>query len=935
MGYLQDSTSFRLTTNFIDKYAGKQPDWGPLGYLTYKRTYSRVKPDGTTEEYWETLQRVVNGVFNIQKQWCEQIGVNFSAHKAQKTAQRMYDKMWNFKFLPSGRGLWVMGTDHVKHHGSAALNSCAFTSSESIDIDPTRPFCFMMDMSMVGVGVGFDTLGAGKIKIVAPKASSSIVYVIPDTREGWVESLRLLLESFFVSKVPVKFEYHKIRKAGEPIAGFGGTSSGPKPLEVMHNDMRALLLSKDGEMLDSVTIVDIMNLICRCVVSGNVRRSASISLGDLNDPAFISMKQDMDKLKKWRWASNNTVICRRGDDYSAIIESNWVNGEPGIFWKENAQNFGRGMDGPTDVDKLVKGTNPCVTGDTLIAVADYRKYIPIKTLADENEAVAVYTVTPTGEIGVKKARKPRRTRRASEIVEVATDIGVVRCTPDHSFMTMAGKKVQAKNLQIGDTIRAVDTSPIWDLTVMPDTVTAKAKAKSTGRFDESKYKLDKQSVTTFCGRCGDIFITNLAEFHIRDWGDICGGTRQCVDREAYMAWLEEDSFNERVLTWNRIDAYDIEDSKGLNAFNRFYADIASEAYGALPKKYLYSEATIKSVRYISQREDVYNITVDEDHTYLIVPDKDNECRTIASFNCGEQSLESWELCNLQETFPSRHDSFEEYKDTLELAFLFGKTITLVNTSWPETNAIILKNRRIGISQTGVVNALKKFGMHEMTFWWKEGYKFLKEVDQKYSDWLCIPKSKKLTTVKPSGTTSLLPGVCPGIHHPHSRYYIRRIRVGEDSAFGELFKNAGYVVEPDVYGAATLVIEVPIKEEADVFKDDLTIWEQLDLAATMQHYWSDNQVSITVTFKESEKYDLIRAVSRYDHRLKSVSFLPLKDHNYEQAPYETISEEEYNRRVALIRPVDLSHIRVAGVGEMGCTTDVCEIRNTNGGKEGGE
>ncbi len=145
---------FNMKTEFIAKYKGKQPKWGPIGYVTYKRTYARPLDNGKTEEYWQTVQRVVEGVFTIQKRHCTKNNVPWSEKKAHNSAQKMFELMWNFKFTPPGRGLWMMGTDYMYKRGGAPLNNCAFVSTENITVDFAEPFCFLMDMSMLGVGVG-------------------------------------------------------------------------------------------------------------------------------------------------------------------------------------------------------------------------------------------------------------------------------------------------------------------------------------------------------------------------------------------------------------------------------------------------------------------------------------------------------------------------------------------------------------------------------------------------------------------------------------------------------------------------------------------------------------------------------------------------------------------------------------------------------------
>ena len=156
---------FKLSKKFLDKFQEKQPLWGPLGYVTYKRTYARVieETDGQqrTEEFWETVRRVVEGCYTIQLNHCKNLKLPWIPYKAQKSAQEMFQLMWNFKFLPPGRGLWMMGSNYIYERGSAALNNCAFVSTEELEVSFSEPFCFLMDMSMLGVGVAFDTMGAG------------------------------------------------------------------------------------------------------------------------------------------------------------------------------------------------------------------------------------------------------------------------------------------------------------------------------------------------------------------------------------------------------------------------------------------------------------------------------------------------------------------------------------------------------------------------------------------------------------------------------------------------------------------------------------------------------------------------------------------------------------------------------------------------------
>ena len=129
-------TKFVLPEDFIDIYRWKQPSWGPLGYITFKRTYARIVEDeNRTEEFFETIRRVIEGCFSLQKEHCIKLRLPWDEEKGIKSAKIMYNKMWNFKFIAPGRGLWTMGTKFIDRHGSMALNNCFASETEILTRD--------------------------------------------------------------------------------------------------------------------------------------------------------------------------------------------------------------------------------------------------------------------------------------------------------------------------------------------------------------------------------------------------------------------------------------------------------------------------------------------------------------------------------------------------------------------------------------------------------------------------------------------------------------------------------------------------------------------------------------------------------------------------------------------------------------------------------
>ena len=305
--------NFSLSPSFIDSYKNKPTSFGynGLGEVVYQRTYSRMLQDGTTPEQWyQTIARVVNGTYGMQKKWITRQDLEWDELRAQKSAERMYELMFDMKFLPPGRGLWAMGTPITEDRELySALNNCAFVSTGSQSNDsgddpsddssdesnkkdnPAAPFLFLMDASMLGVGVGFDTLAAGNLHVYSPTRNKNEVYIVPDSREGWVESLSILLNAYLKKNQTIpSFDYTQIRPAGAPIHGFGGISAGSCVLKELHSSIDECLSMNINSKMTITTVVDIMNLIGKCVVSGNVRRTAEIAFGDPYSEEYIDLK---------------------------------------------------------------------------------------------------------------------------------------------------------------------------------------------------------------------------------------------------------------------------------------------------------------------------------------------------------------------------------------------------------------------------------------------------------------------------------------------------------------------------------------------------------------------------------------------------------------------------------------------------------------------
>lgn len=664
--------SFNLLPNFIEKYEGVDPPFGfkdaggnSLGEVTYSRTYSRLKENGNKEKWLDTVVRVTDATYTIQKDYVKEHKLEWNDQKGQSSAKEFFDRLFNLKFSPPGRGLQQMGSKQVMSGNSASLQNCAVISTGDMERhDPGRVFEWAMLALMYGVGVGADTLGAGKEIEIRHREGEPEEFVVPDSREGWADSLRMLINSFLRKNAPIKFDYSLIRPKGAELKSFGGKASGPEPLKRLHSKLERIFESRVGRTLDSETITDILNLVGACVIAGSTRRSAEIIMGEHGDEDFLNLKNP-DRFPErnsydpdnpgWGWASNNSINVPVGTDYSQYIDRIVENGEPGFIWMDVARSHGRMMDPPDEKDRRIAAFNPC----------------------------------------------------------------------------------------------------------------------------------------------------------------------------------------------------------------------------------------------------------------------------------SEQPLESQEMCTLCTVHLNRAESKEDFLRTLKFAFLYAKTVTLLPTPWTKTNSVMQRNRRIGLSLTGITDVVDKRGLPEILEWMEAGYDEVRRLDDLYSEWLCVRESNRVTTIKPEGSVSLLSGASPGIHfNPADKFYLRAIRFGNSDPMLSLFRAAGYKVEADLVSDDTTVVYFPMKSESLRSEKEVSVFEKIGLAAKAQQHWSDNGVSVTVSFdKETEAHLLVPALRLHEGGLKAVSFLPMSNQSYPQQPYTTITEEEYESYVGKIKKIDFNAI-YDGVdnldvkAEKFCSNDTC-------------
>lgn len=276
--------------------------------------------------------------------------------------------------------------------------------------------------------------------------------------------------------------------------------------------------------------------------------------------------------------------------------------------------------------------------------------------------------------------------------------------------------------------------------------------------------------------------------------------------------------------------------------------------------------------------------------------------TVEGFNpCAEIALGDGESCNLATIFLPNIESLAQMQEVSHLLYICQKQITRLSYPYEKTTNIVTKNARLGQSVTGILQCSP-----EQVSWLSPAYVTLAALDAEYSQTHNLPESVRLTTVQPSGTLALLPGVTPGIHPAFARHYIRRVRFRSTDPLVDACRKRGYHVCWDIgldgrEDHTSYVVEFPCESpEGSVLAKDMTAVDQLEWVKRLQTEWADNAVSVTVYYRIEELPSIKKWLSKnYGRSVKSVSFLLHSDHNFPLPPYEECSQEEYERRLKRI------------------------------------
>ena len=307
--------------------------------------------------------------------------------------------------------------------------------------------------------------------------------------------------------------------------------------------------------------------------------------------------------------------------------------------------------------------------------------------------------------------------------------------------------------------------------------------------------------------------------------------------------------------------------------------------------------------------------------------------------CSEIILRSAQVCNLSEVVVRAGDSLEELKEKVRLATILGtlqSTLTdfrYVRKVWNKNTA---EERLLGVSLTGICDhkVLGDPDNEQLPDWLDQLKQEAVKTNKDWAKFLGIERSTAITCVKPSGTVSQLTDTASGIHPRFAPYYIRRVRGDAKDPMSVMMQEAGIPWEVDVMNPNAIVFDFPQKApENAVCVRDVDAMQQLKLWEIYQDWWCEHKPSATIYFRDDEFLGVGQWVWNHIDKLSGISFLPVLDHNYRQAPYEEIDENQYEELAAKMPELTSwdgllsqyeSEDGTTGNQELACSAGVCEV-----------
>lgn len=943
---------FYLTED-VRNYIQEQKEhfgFGLLGAAVYFRTYSRTQFDGSQEVWADTVIRVVEGLFTIRKWWYLRNGIRWDDQYWQSKAADMADAIFNFHFLPPGRSLWAMGVEHTYNIGSMALNNC-FAGTETF---LTRAF------------------GSVPLSDVVDEPVEVL------TKDGWRSAV---VKSFGVQQLQ-EVVFTPVLHKKQSLQGLRSNHTLRKQVTANHRwELVDGSLTTDlqiGDVIPTVryqpdtTTVEYKKGFTHGLVFGDGTRQSSLTYRVRLCGDKVKHEHNFDRVTYPKHMNGDALAFVRSPmnlkDFPVMQSPDYIGGfingwvamdgthaseasitldtqvENGYQWLTDNAPYGGYV--VTGVNSDDRPTNYGERSNTLYRVrlrASDDVSWKVASIVKLDEAPVYCVVNPSNERFTLSGGLYTSNCGYREITHLSADVewlaDALMLGVGTGFSTQTYNVELRKPLEIERTFVVPDTREGW-VQALGEVIRSYENGTETVRFDYSQVRPEGAPIKGFGGIAsgpeplekGIERIRGYLESHLRgetssvrlvtDTINAVGAVVVSgnVRRSAEIALGRAD--NTEFINLKNFDMYPEREEIGWMSNN----SVILETY----EDFHYLPELADRIRYNGE-PGIFNLI--NIQKYGRYGERMLDKATGAN-PCGEIPLESSELCCLSEVFPTRcvdeygNFSVSAYYKAVELATLYASTVSLLPTHSRDTNEIIERNHRIGVSLSGIADWLALHHATDVITWLDKGYKLVRSVNTQLALEAGVRESIRVTTVKPSGSISLLAGVSSGVHLPPFSRYLRRVRVSENSPIVPVLTEAHVPNEPDTYSDRTLVFEFPVDQGKVRGQKDVSVWAKAATVQMLQKFWADNMVSNTLTFdpvrEGSQIEDLLTYTVPYT---KTISLLPLLDEGsvYAQAPIEQITLEEVRRREKEIKDIDWSNFGGSdGVDSKFCDSDGCVV-----------
>ena len=683
--------------------------------------------------------------------------------------------------------------------------------------------------------------------------------------DGIFIKIKILLNSYLIpNSSVVHFDYSELRPKGAPIKGFGGVSSGPDPLETLHNNIRFYM---ECFIESKINVYDAIINLCK-------RQKLDYSGGPLEKNIIIKKYFDGEKL---------TIEELKLIEYSGTLceEDNLE------FKKAYSKTYG-----------------------TTRLITDIFNQIGVCVVSGNIRRSSEIALGVNGDIEFLNLKNHKMNPERENISWMSNNSVIMEKTEDFENIPNIAERIKT-NGEPG-LLNMINVNRFGRF----------GKRFPIGREAEPDMAIGVNP----CCVSGDTLI-HTSDGLIRADQLVGKQFNAILDSKEYLStkqgfWSNGVKPVFKIILENGMSVKATADHRfiiGLDINNEY---IWEELKNIKPNSQIAVENEISRLIFIEEcdEEEVYDCTIPGPNCF--------SANGIIAHNC-EVNLESFEFCNLAEIFPTRCETIEDIENAARLATLFTSTVSLLQTQWSQSNQVIARNRRTGVSISGIADFHETVGFTKITSIFDNLYKIIRKENKRLALEAGVHESIRCTSIKPSGTLSLLVGVSPGIHFPTFNYCIRNIRISSNSELVPILENAGYIGEVDFYsGPNTLVFSFPLYCGSARSAESVSIWMQSSILQMMQRVYTDNCVSCTLYFNpETEANELEDLIAQTIPCVKSLSILPhTKVGVYKQSPYQFITKEQYEVMIKDNKPINWNIYKEEAIGERGCTNDVCELKS---------